>query len=1104
MTWSASSSCLSRSAIYVLLTTVAITACDPDIPQRPPAGDRVEAVFNPDTGEIPLPNDAAMQDGRLPALPGAEQGTAEGELSNYMTGLSGWPRTTDIEIPFNGALDENTIDDETVRLYRIDGDDLERAPVADIHYRETGDGAGSMLQVVPAAPPIPGAEFAVAVSDRIADTNGRTISPSPVIFMAASPEPMVDDDGNPTLELFADEPETAQTLEQMRLALAPLFEAIEDGVGDDDPIDRDDLATLFRWTWIPDETLAFHPDLGEVPLPNTAALDADGTFPDQGVCHADDDSAQGDFDRFLKNLSGWPVETPLTVTLTHPVDDEAIGDDDVQVWRDDGSGWERIEPIDVTYRDTDIDNCTGEESPAHILDIELGEPMQTHEDYFAFARRDLLSGDGELIPEAPMFLAIQPYDLVDDDGTSVVSTLDDATAQALQQVRDGLAPARQFIDEELGIDHTELAGVWSWYTWNDAFAVFDPERAIPLPNAALLDDDEETMEIPVPDGADPVTEDLIESLNRRSGFSVSSPGWIPIDGELDPDSINFDTFRMLNLGTVTFLEEDSLNLSYEAEIDRLVFEPIVPMPERNLHVGALTDQALGINGRPVQPTPAFVFLRSEHPVYENGQSTVDVLDDNTAMQLQEAQETFQLLFTIAEPAIDMERSELATAWGFRTEDPTRSLREYRGLAHHLLDQRSEVRAQRRCEVDQNCPGAGDDPDLEEIGDQLTDPNDAGVSVNMENVRAVHSGGEFASLDVDIMAGELTEGSERVGLSVYLPEQSQSGGSCTAPYDVAIVQHGFGTDRSRSGLAMANELAAHPGCMATVAMDFPEHGGRTPGASSPHPVTTPQSSGDSFLTTDLPGSKENFVQSAIDLFTLVRIIEGDGADGGLDHLFEDLGEFGPLFGDPTGYVGASLGGIIGIPFVTLEPAIDTVAVNSAGGRLSWLIEGDDHGLSEIGDPILSHLEQTGDIQPGDPEFADAMAFIQWLADRIDPFAFATTALSEGEETLSYDAGSDEFDDGEPIARPEILMQMAVGDRVIVNRGTESLAHALGLSLDDTTFTDVPHAFIDVIDPDADAFDAGECARQQASAWLSSGGDGSAELPGELSATSCVGD
>ncbi len=285
-----------------------------------------------------------------------------------------------------------------------------------------------------------------------------------------------------------------------------------------------------------------------------------------------------------------------------------------------------------------------------------------------------------------------------------------------------------------------------------------------------------------------------------------------------------------------------------------------------------------------------------------------------------------------------------------------------------------------------------------------------------------------------------------------------------------------------------------------------------GSDNPHPPNTPENSGEGFLSADFLTSKSFFVQGIMELAVLSQIIQsevemefeinGEGGNGGnggnnengndtefidvggLDGLFADLeGVDGPLLSDRIGYVGVSLGGVLGVPFAAIDPAVEALVINGAGGNLTWMLEGDEEGVSMLGQPILDALadEQAGPgIEPGDQEFFEAMLFVQWMADWVDPINFAATV---GEEV-------------------DTLLQMVDGDRVIVNRTTEALADELGVELGDTTFEDVTHGFIFMVDDEDTDFDAGHCARLQAAAWLDSSLAGEGELPAGLSASECV--
>lgn len=1104
---------LLRTATCVaLMATMTLMACAEEIPERDAPPDRVEAVFDPATEVIPLPNDAAMQDGRLPGLSGAEEETAAGELSDYMKELRGWPRTTPIEIPFSGPLDEDTITEESVRMYRIDDEGvLHPVPVAERVYSEADDGSASSINIIPVEPPAAGERFSVVATNDLIGANGHSVGASLPVFLAASEESLLDEDGQPALSILADDQATAQTLEGLRLLLAPVFEQIEEGVGDEDAIDRDDVISAFRWTTMPDTTVAFFPDAQELPLPNTAALDADGTFPDAATCYLGEDSPNGVFDEYLAGLSGWPNTTPITLTLTGPVDPDSIGDDDVQLWKSAGGDWERVDDVDVSYRDFDIDRCTGEEFATHLIEIVPTNPedIETHSQYFAFATRNIepVGDQDELIPEVPLFLALQPYPLVDEEGNSLLSTLDDESAQTLTGLRQMLEPAMDTIETEAGLDYTDLAAVFSWYTWNDTFVTFDPTSGqAPFPLVALMGDDG-TVDLPIPDGADPGTQSLLTALNQRRGFSRSAPGWVPLQGEVDPETITPDSVRFASQSEFVFWDEDELHRSYEPQWGRLVYEPQRPLRPNHGYLGLITQDLIGGNGRPVQPSQVFVFLKMEDPVFEDGESQVWAVDDEQAEELEDFRLAIADLMTLVDILPGVSRSTLAGGWAFDTEDPVESLREYRALAMHELAARADLEAYRACDAGGDCT---DDEDYLEPGAEIEHPRSPGVMVDMDNVGAAHLAGEFESLTFDVSTGTVSDTGDPVGISVFLPDEEE----CTAPYDVVISQHGLGADRWQAGFSLANDLAGD--CLATVAMDLPLHGGRSPSATTLHPDELPADTGLGFLGPNFVESKGNFVQSMVDLFVLTQII----GDDGLDPLFADLGA-GPYFSDEIGYVGISLGGIVGVPFVAVEPAIEAMALHSAGGRLSWILQGDEEGPSTIGEPLLDQIGLDAD----DPALFEAMVFVQWLADRIDPFIYGEVVVDGEMPTLMYDEGEDSFDpttagacdddvecdDGwtcesdlctEMVGPKDVMMQMSEGDRTIVNRSTEALATQMGVSLEDTTFEDVPHTFINEVDEDSDNFSAGQCARLQASQWIRSGLTGDAVLPDELAVDQCL--
>src|SRR4029077_9557441 len=85
--------------------------------------------------------------------------------------------------------------------------------------------------------------------------------------------------------------------------------------------------------------------------------------------------------------------------------------------------------------------------------------------------------------------------------------------------------------------------------------------------------------------------------------------------------------------------------------------------------------------------------------------------------------------------------------------------------------------------------------------------------------------------------------------------------------------------------------------------------------------------DFFDFDDFNAFGNNFRQSSVDLLALTHLLAGgldvDG-DGAVD-----------LRGNPLGYLGQSLGGVIGGVFAAVEPTIAVAVLNVPGGKLSQL-------------------------------------------------------------------------------------------------------------------------------------------------------------------------
>lgn len=1092
--------------VIVLSCFVALSAafgCDPNIDQREQLEHgRVEAVFDPATSTLPLPNGVAVDaTGKLPSLLTAEQVAdpnvpgAEKEFSKWFSSQNGWPTETPIEIPFSGKLNEETVNQQNIMMFQLSAEGVKPVAIDKFEIVDAVAPAVVKVRIIPASAVLPDTTYTVVVSKQVEDEFGNTIVEPLPIFFAGSTEPLIDSNGDPTVSLLEDQPDTAKTLEGLRQAMQPLF-AVAQGAG----VARDQVAMLFGWSTTSDAYTVLDPVTATIPLPNTIGLDADGTFPRSALCSAPGEkNALSYLEDYLGGLNGWPATTPIVLPLSGPVDESTLTKETVQLWRLNGATVERVDDYTITLLSEKTDRCTGVKSPGYSIALTLPGEMDARTHYFAFATREIKGANGSpLLPPAAMAMAVQPYPVLV-DGKSTMSRVSTEQAQAIAGVQQVLAPTVAAIEEATGLKYDELASVWSWFTWLDTFVVFDPAAGqIPFPNSFLIDQATGLVKLPIPAGADPLTTGILTELNRRHGFSLSAPGWIPLDGKLAPASVTTDSVRVfLTKGLLpTKLTDSEYAVTYEDALDHLVVTPLTPYAPQSRYVGVITESLMGSNGRPVQPTAPFVLIRSPKTLFKDGKSTVPgYLSDEAAEQLEAARIAMEPIFMgagiLAAPG--KTRESIASAWAFDTDNATRELQELRAEALYVYEQRSA--GEREFLV----------TDLGEIPSaEYDDPNHQGLKIDMGNVDKIYKKVEFKSVSfLDYATGAMKSIGDvqelAVGVSVFVPKKDQGAQKqCDEPYDVVIGGHGLNGDRLSFGLAAANELAAYPNCLALITMDLPLHGGRAPGVTDLHPPTRPANSGEGFLSPNLLLSKGLFEQAAVDLSVLTRVIKGNGTDNGLEKLI-DSDSATKFFSDKIGYLGMSMGGIVGTTFITVEPDVSTAVLNVTGGKLTWLLEG------TFGQGILQSLAALG-VEPGTFLYLQTLTFIQWVADVIDPFTFAPfTSGTERLEVLKYDPadGGTYAVDGE-VPVTNVMMQMAVDDRTIPNRSTELLADTIGVSLDNTTFTDVSHGFFSTRNVGSDEYPQGLCARKQAAQWLSSGLSGTPALEPELYATACVAD
>ncbi len=257
--------------------------------------------------------------------------------------------------------------------------------------------------------------------------------------------------------------------------------------------------------------------------------------------------------------------------------------------------------------------------------------------------------------------------------------------------------------------------------------------------------------------------------------------------------------------------------------------------------------------------------------------------------------------------------------------------------------------------------------------------------------------------VSTAGGVSVQGQLRHGVRVWLPKTG------SGPWPVVIFGHGLSGETSQ-GDKLADFAA--PIGVAAVAVDAVGHGKHPSGGGKGLAavfgffgiqVAT--------LSFDFLQLRDNWRQSTYDKLGLIEALrqqpdlDGDG-----------VAEFDT---SAIGYVGVSLGGIMGPELLALSDAVRVAVLSVPGGRVTSII-----GASKEFAPIIKAFK------PDDATDGDVDRFFCILQAQVDPGDAASYAPHVLRNRLPG-AGS---------APPQVLVQMAIDDEIVPNVATRALIRA----------------------------------------------------------------
>ncbi|MDH5786257.1 MAG: Ig-like domain-containing protein [Chromatiales bacterium] len=549
---------------------------------------------------------------------------------------------------------------------------------------------------------------------------------------------------------------------------------------------------------------------------------------------------------------------------------------------------------------------------------------------------------------------------------------------------------------------------------------FDPSNGvIPFPNNLLFSGTTDlTLNIPVTDPAD--YSDPKVAMNALDGFSTVAPLTVAFSSAIDTTTmVGGDTVRIFDVtlnasGVVTAINSELLpNTDYVLKLSpadssnsTLTIHPMRPFPPSSSYLVTLSrgfTDTLGNNANPELP---YALAKGGTSIVTNQAclavpgscvSAYSGFTDAEAEQLEqlrlltnanEAQiEGYTITADTGGLITDLAASDIVLSWSFTTQSIGNALS---GLAAGaapatVVTAPSGMTTQG---VVPQLPGIADiHVGTIDLPYYLAAPSLAAPTAPLSEFWKNGSGTFLTPLDNTPVATY----TQTAPLLMTVPNV---GTMPTAGWPVVIFQHGITQDRTNL-IAIADSLAAAG--FAAVAIDLPLHGitdGTNPlkATNSTFPSDVERNFGIDFVdnTTGDAGpdgvedeSGKHFINLANLLVTRDNLRQ---AVADLFTLHTTLGSITSTTLDTNNvfFVGHSLGAMVGVPLLNLEPTIQDAVLAMPGGGIARFLD----GSASFGSEIEAGLASAG-VLKGTADYEAFLTAAQTVIDSGDPINYASS-------------------------------------------------------------------------------------------------------------------
>ncbi len=559
-----------------------------------------------------------------------------------------------------------------------------------------------------------------------------------------------------------------------------------------------------------------------------------------------------------------------------------------------------------------------------------------------------------------------------------------------------------------------------------AVATFNPSASqIPTTNILLLGDD---GKLALPLSGDAGVDTLLGVLNELDGYSTTSPITYSFAAGVDPATlVAGSTVHLLEVtsagpaatGLVSIVNPAAYTVIVtDSTATTIAIVPLAPLSSGSTYVVALTDGIIGADGLPVAASPTYLNVKGTDSLVGTDLEPLDGL-----RQLINSYEGVAA-------AAGIDGSSIVLSWMFPTLDVTTVLSSMTAAVKAAPP--TGVLVAGPTGLDTAALGLQGAADIYagtiDLPYYLGIPTPENPAAPLTASWTGQSGTSVSKFDP---LPTLT-GTQTVPVLMTLPKTPPP----ATGYPVTIFQHGITRNRTDM-LALADSQAAAG--RAVIAIDIPLHGldatnplfagplertfaldfqGGGTDPCAPEPDGVPDSSGAHFLNlASLLTARDNNRQAIMDLVYLANSL------GNLNTIGI------PLDTSNVGFIGQSLGAIVGTGFLAMEDSVGAASLSVPGGGIAGLLAG-----SVSFSPVINGGLACNGIAAGSSDYFQFLTVAQSAIDAADPINHAAAAAAAHNIHMTEVIGGN-------ASLPDQVVPNSVDGFPL--SGTEPLIRAMGL-------------------------------------------------------------